>query len=143
MDLRLNLTQRRRSSAVALTTLAALTLLPVFAWASARGATGATPAVDFNRDVRPILSGTCFKCHGIDDASRKAKLRLDVRDAAVAPLKDGDRAIVPGKPELSELVRRVFSGEEDEVMPPAKTGVRLTNAQKEYAQTVGDRGGEV
>ena len=91
---------------------------------------GAAPGVDFNRDVRPILSGTCFKCHGIDDASRKAKLRLDVRDAAVAPLKDGDRAIVPGKPELSELVRRVFSGEEDEVMPPAKTGVRLTDAQK-------------
>ena len=90
----------------------------------------AAPAVDFNRDVRPILSGNCFKCHGIDDGARKGKLRLDVREGATGAAKSGKAAIVPGKPEQSELVRRIFSPDPDEVMPPASTKVILTDAQK-------------
>ncbi len=93
-------------------------------------ATSAAAPVDFNRDVRPIFAANCLKCHGIDEGSRKAKLRLDDRETAIAPLKGGDRAIVPGKPDESELVRRVFSDDDDEVMPPAKTQLKLTVAQK-------------
>src|SRR5262245_34061065 len=60
--------------------------------------------VDFNRDVQPLLSRHCFKCHGPDDKARKAKVRLDVRDAVTAETKGGHRPIVPGKPDESELV---------------------------------------
>jgi hypothetical protein len=88
------------------------------------------PAVDFNRDIRPILSANCFKCHGIDEGSRKSKLRLDVRDTAIGPAKSGKRAIVPGHPEQSELVRRVFETNPDDVMPPASTKVTLSDSQK-------------
>lgn len=68
--------------------------------------------VDFNRDVRPILSDNCFACHGFDAAARKAKLRLDTREGAIA------KVIVPGKPEESELIKRVKSDDPDEFMPP-------------------------
>ncbi len=79
---------------------------------------GATP-VDFNREVRPIISEKCYHCHGPDEGSRKAKLRLDVRDDALQD-RDGVRAIVPGKPDDSELMLRVRSKDPDEVMPPPK-----------------------
>lgn len=72
----------------------------------------AAAEVDFNRDVRPILSDNCFACHGFDAASRKAKLRLDTREGATA------EAIVPGKPEQSELIARIISTDPDELMPP-------------------------
>src|SRR5215471_16227526 len=74
--------------------------------------------VDFSRDVRPILARHCFKCHGPDDKARKAKLRLDVRETAIREGRSGTAAIVPGKPDESELVRRIFASEESEVMPP-------------------------
>ena len=67
----------------------------------------------YNRDVRPILSDKCFACHGPDSAKRKAGLRLDVRESA---LENG--AIVPGNIEKSELIKRIISHDEDEVMPP-------------------------
>jgi hypothetical protein len=101
----------------------------LLALGTASAATTGAP-VDFNRDVRPIFAANCLKCHGIDEGSRKAKLRLDDRESAIAPLKGGDRAIVPGKPDESELVRRVFSDDDDEVMPPAKTQMKLTADQK-------------
>jgi hypothetical protein len=87
--------------------------------------------VDFSRDVRPILSRHCFKCHGPDDKARKAKLRLDVRDAATAQTKGGQRPIVPGKPDESELVRRISSADETEVMPPPATKNPLSVAQQQ------------
>ncbi|MBY0524987.1 MAG: PSD1 and planctomycete cytochrome C domain-containing protein [Gemmataceae bacterium] len=85
--------------------------------------------VDFNRDVRPILASKCFQCHGFDDGARKAGLRLDVRDAALKELKSGTIAIVPGKPDESELVARIVHANERKVMPPPKTAKRLTDAE--------------
>ncbi len=100
--------------------------LITLALAPAARTPAADPAPDFTRDVRPILARYCFKCHGPDDKARKAKLRLDVRDAAV-----GKGAITPGKPADSELVARVFADDPDERMPPAATKLTLTDAQKQ------------
>jgi hypothetical protein len=105
----------------------AISSLAVALWP---GAAMAAQGVDFNRDIRPIFAANCLKCHGIDEGSRKAKLRLDVRETAIGAAKSGERAIVPGKPGESELVRRVFSEDADEVMPPTKTKITLTGTQK-------------
>jgi len=83
-------------------------------------------APDFTRDVRPILSNVCFKCHGPDDKKRGGKLRLDDRAAAI---KKG--AIKPGKPEGSELVHRIFSDDPEQAMPPPSEVKRLSPAQKD------------
>jgi mono/diheme cytochrome c family protein len=91
----------------------------------------AETAPDFNAEVRPILSGNCFKCHGPDDKGRKAKLRLDVRDAATRPAKSGETAIVAHAPERSELIKRIGSADPDEVMPPPSTNKTLSAAQKD------------
>jgi len=82
--------------------------------------------IEYNRDIRPILSETCFRCHGPDSASRKADLRLDRREAAV-----GSQAIVPGNPDSSELIARIFSHDADEVMPPPAIKKELTEEQKQ------------
>lgn len=87
-----------------------------------------TGAIHYNRDIRPILSDNCFACHGPDSASRKAGLRLDRFEDAVASRK-GDRAIVPGKPEESSLVTRIVTTDEDDIMPPPKSHKKLTGAQ--------------
>ncbi len=95
-------------------------LLTASAWlsgtvASPARAASADPSakVQFNRDIRPILSENCFRCHGPDSASRKADLRFDRREVAV---KIG--AIVPGNTDKSELIRRIYSTDPDEKMPP-------------------------
>jgi hypothetical protein len=99
---------------------------------SARSAGAATdPVVDYSRDVRPILSQHCFKCHGVDDKARKGKLRLDERESALKAGKSGELSIVPGKPDESELVRRILTDDEDEVMPPTSLKVKLTEQQKQ------------
>ena len=82
--------------------------------------------VDYNEDVRPILSENCFYCHGPDGNKRKAKLRLDVRDAALEK-----KAFVPGDAGASELIKRLASTDSDEVMPPPDSHRTLTAAQKE------------
>jgi hypothetical protein len=86
----------------------------------------AVPAVDFNRDIRPILSNKCFACHGPDDGTREAGLRLDDVKNATGELDSGLTAIVPGRPDDSELIRRIMSADEEERMPPAKFGKRLS-----------------
>ncbi|MGH7138961.1 MAG: DUF1549 domain-containing protein, partial [Pirellulales bacterium] len=86
-------------------------------------------AIDFNREIRPILSNNCFKCHGPDAAERKAELRLDLREATLRPAESGMTPVVPGKPDESELVRRVFATDDDQ-MPPADSNKRLTAAEK-------------
>src|SRR5947208_2752115 len=83
---------------------------------------------NFNRDIRPILANHCWQCHGPDEKQRKAGLRLDTRDGTVQQRK-GSAAVVPGKPEQSELVTRVFADEG--VMPPAKVKKPLAKEQKE------------
>ncbi|QOV88682.1 PSD1 and planctomycete cytochrome C domain-containing protein [Humisphaera borealis] len=88
----------------------------------------ADEAPTFGRDILPILSESCFSCHGPDEKHRKADLRLDLQEPATA-LKDGVAAIVPGKPDASELIRRITSTDPDEVMPPAKSRKGLTPAQ--------------
>ena len=86
-------------------------------------------AVRFSRDVRPILAENCFACHGFDKAKRKADLRLDTREGATATT-DGVTAVVPGKPDASELIARIMTADEDDMMPPKKSGKHLTDAQK-------------
>jgi hypothetical protein len=85
-------------------------------------------AVNYNRDVLPILADKCFACHGTDQTRRKAGLRLDEKTSAYAE-RDGVHAVVPGRPEASELVTRIFSVDPREVMPPSDE-VALTDAEK-------------
>lgn len=98
------------------------------------------PAVDFNRDIRRILSDNCIRCHGPDAKDRKGSkathggLRLDVREAAIAPI-DDYFAIVPGHPEKSELVARILTKDENDVMPPADSGKTLTEREKTLLKT--------
>ncbi|MFM9962617.1 MAG: PSD1 and planctomycete cytochrome C domain-containing protein [Planctomycetaceae bacterium] len=87
--------------------------------------------VSFDRDVRPILSNHCWKCHGPDANERKANLRLDQRESAIKPAESGKSAIVPSHPADSELLRRVLSSDSDEQMPPASENKPLSAAQKE------------
>src|SRR5262245_40371347 len=85
--------------------------------------------ISFNRDVRPIMSDTCFRCHGPDRNARKADMRLDIRDEATQPTRSGRTPIVPGDPDQSEIIRRVFSTGAN-VMPPKDAHKELTEAQK-------------
>ena len=84
--------------------------------------------VEFNRDIRPIMSDTCFHCHGPDATSREAGLRLDLRDEALRKTKSDLVPIVPGNATESEIIARIFDA--DEPMPPAKAHKPLTDRQK-------------
>ena len=96
----------------------------------------------YARQVRPILATYCFKCHGPDEKTRKARLRLDVREAALKPARSGARAIVPGKPQESELVARLHTTEASEIMPPPSTKLVLNAEQKRILETWIARGAE-
>jgi len=91
---------------------------------------GFAQQIQFNRDVRPILSKHCFQCHGFDKHTREAGVRLDEREPATAKLDNGKTPIVPGDPAASEMIRRIFHEDPDERMPPAKTGKPLDDQQK-------------
>jgi mono/diheme cytochrome c family protein len=109
--------------------IAGLLLLELPASGLSLNAAEPPPAtVEFNRDIRPILSDNCFQCHGPDQARRKADLRLDTEAGAFAD-RDGSRALVPGEPDNSELFHRVTADSPSERMPPAKSGKRLTERQ--------------
>jgi hypothetical protein len=86
---------------------------------------GPAQGPEYNRDIRPILSENCFTCHGPDKSSRKAGLRLDVREEAMDA-----GAMVPGNPEKSPFIERIFAQDPKQQMPPAKSAHKLTEAQK-------------
>src|SRR5947208_13476691 len=94
----------------------------------------AEPRLEFNRDIRPILSNNCFKCHGPDAKERQAGLRLDIRTEALAATESGRKAIVPGNSAASMLVRRITSTKQDLVMPPPDSNNNLTADEKELLQ---------
>src|SRR4051812_47840839 len=87
--------------------------------------------IEFNRDIRPILSDNCFKCHGPDSRSRKGNLRLDTKEGAFAEIEKGRVAIAPRDLEKSELWKRIVTSDRDDLMPPAKSGKKLTKPQIE------------
>lgn len=97
-------------------------------------ATSLADDIDFNLQVRPILSNKCLLCHGPDPEGVQAGLRFDLRDAAVAELDSGETAIVPGKPELSEMIARVVTEDEDIRMPPPEHGARITPGEVQILQ---------
>ncbi|HEY7314677.1 MAG TPA: PSD1 and planctomycete cytochrome C domain-containing protein [Gemmataceae bacterium] len=101
----------------------------VFGMASPLSAAG--DADVFNSKVRPILAKHCFKCHGPDDKARKSKLRLDRRDAALRGGRSGQKAIVPGRPEQSEMIERIFAEDETGIMPPPSTKNPLTEEDRQ------------
>ncbi len=86
--------------------------------------------IRFDHDVRPILSNHCWSCHGQDESARQAGLRLDRRDAALAPSEAGSIAIVPGQPTESEMIARIHSRDPEMLMPPANAKKSLTEQQK-------------
>jgi hypothetical protein len=108
----------------------------------AQTANSADKPVNYNRDIRPLLSNTCYKCHGPDANERQAELRLDTEAGAFAALDSGDHAVVRGKSADSALYQRLISKDEDERMPPADSGKQLTAAQIALIKRWIDEGAE-
>ena len=102
----------------------------------------ANTRIDFARDVRPILANHCWSCHGADEATREAKLRLDRRDTAIATTESGKVAVTPGQPAASELIARINSRDADLVMPPPSAKKPLTAAQRETLRHWVEQGAE-
>ena len=98
--------------------------------------------VDFDRQVRAILSDKCFHCHGPDPKNRKAGLRLDTREGAFAETKSGVRAVVPGSVEESELLSRITSEDDSERMPPRDSGRELAPGDAEVLRRWIEQGAE-
>lgn len=121
--------QRRDATVTNLRFLPAFAILQLVFWLSSSQALAGPAAIDFNRDIRPILSENCFYCHGQDSNKRQADLRLDVRDAAI---KGG--AIVPNDPSASELIARIKSTDPEEQMPPPKSNRHLAPEKKELLE---------
>ena len=103
-------------------------LLILWAAVPAFAQTDAATTVKFNRDVRPILTAACYRCHGPDAEHREADLRLDLADQALAD-RDGQPAIVPGELESSEVWHRISSDDPDYVMPPPDAKLDLSQEQ--------------
>lgn len=87
-------------------------------------------AIDYSRQIRPILSDKCFRCHGPDAAERKGGFRLDQRESAIAKADSGETPIVPGKPDQSELLKRIHATDADVQMPPPALQKKLTAEEK-------------
>jgi hypothetical protein len=103
---------------------------------------GVPDRVDFNFHVKPILSDRCFACHGPDDRARKAGLRLDIREQALAELESGRRAIVPGKPDRSELVHRIYSTDPKQTMPEPSSHLTLDDTERAILRRWVEQGAE-
>lgn len=97
--------------------------------------------IEFNRDVRPILSDTCFQCHGPDKNQRQADLRLDQAGGYIGTA-EKPGVVAPHKPEASELFRRVTTADPDEVMPPKDSGKTLSTRDKEILRRWIEQGAE-
>ena len=97
----------------------------------------AVETVDFQRDIRPLLSDRCIVCHGPDAERREADLRLDVREDAFreSDSGDGSHVIVPGEPGKSELYLRITSSDEDVRMPPPSSKLALSEAERELLRS--------
>ena len=119
-------------------TVTILLSLTTLAWA----AEPLPDKVDYNRDIKPILSDNCYACHGPDEEQVKGGLRLDSLAAATKELKSGARAIVPKDTEESELVYRVHTTDADEQMPPAESNKSLTEREKALLKKWVAQGGE-
>ncbi len=99
--------------------------LPFFCWPAL------SQTIRFNRDIRPIMADTCFRCHGPDPGSRMAGMRLDVREAALKPTRTGIVPIVPGDPARSAIIERIFTTNPARLMPPKYSHKTLTEEQRE------------
>ena len=108
----------------------------VFLWSP--GTTLSEEAIDFNRDIRPILSDSCFKCHGPDAAERHADLRLDTEQG----IEDAEDVISPGDWQASELYRRIVTDDHDQRMPPPDSGRILSDEQKDLLKRWIDSGAQ-
>ena len=117
------------NASIVATILGTLGLVPSVAPAAVEVGAPLPDRVEFNRDIRPILSDNCFACHGFDAAKRKADLRLDTKDGVLAKLDNGS-AVTPGKPADSLVYSRIVTDDPDEVMPPPSSKRTLTNRQK-------------
>ncbi|MFT7639685.1 MAG: hypothetical protein ACI9G1_001422 [Pirellulaceae bacterium] len=113
--------------------LVAATVLGITSWIAPNRLASADP-IDFNRDVRPILANNCFKCHGLDEDTREADLRLDTLVGATSDL-DGHSAVVAGKPAQSTLIQRIKATDVDKRMPPLDTGKKLSVDEIEILET--------
>lgn len=106
------------------------------------GSHAAGEKVDFNRDIRPLLSDHCYACHGPSEKSRKAKLRLDASEGAERATKEGGRVVEPGHADRSELYQRVASSDPDEIMPPPEFNLPLSPEQVSLLKRWIDEGGK-
>ncbi len=120
----------------------ALGLLLAGRASSGQEALSSAPEVEFNRQIRPILSDRCFQCHGPDPSHRKADLRLDLREAALAELSGGYAAILPGEPDESELLYRIETDDEFDRMPPEGHGEPLSPEQVDMFRRWIEQGAE-
>ena len=88
------------------------------------------PKVDYNRQIRPILSDKCYRCHGPDAAERKGGFRLDQRDSPLKAADSGKHPIIPGDLEASELLQRIYSDDPDLQMPPPSLDKKVTAEER-------------
>src|SRR5262245_49364969 len=121
---------------------AARFVLPLFMSAMLVSPLVGEDKLNFSRDIRPILSNACYKCHGFDDKTRQANLRLDTLEGATSKLESGAVPVVPGKPAESELVRRITSTDATEKMPPPDSGKSITPQQVELLKKWVEQGAE-
>src|SRR5579864_1611584 len=105
-------------------------------------AIAASARVEFNRDVRPILSDKCYTCHGPDAAAKHVPFRLDSESASKAELSGGRRAIVAGSPDSSEIIRRITAATQGLRMPPISSGLKLSDAEIDTLRQWIAQGGE-
>ncbi|MEY4483018.1 MAG: hypothetical protein RL693_470, partial [Verrucomicrobiota bacterium] len=119
-----------------------IVLLPLVISLPSLEAAAAGDKVNFNRDVRPILSDNCFACHGFDAKHRKADLRLDVPEGAFKPNEDGVAAVKPRDLSASSAWQRIITTDEDDLMPPPDSHKKLKPEQREILKRWIEQGAE-